>query len=112
MDSFLKNMPVDVDQLKNNINSYVENLVDEYIKNKSLLFIQSFCEQNKLNYNEILLQYNDFFNTSSLNNSTCKGLTKNGAHCTHKCSPGALFCKKHSKSQPVTTVQSFFPESV
>lgn len=108
---------IDLNNLKNSIASYVEKSIHDYFHEKSLLYIQDMCKQNNLDFDEQLKLYKQHIACSTnvdSHNNICKGITKSGKNCTHKCPPGSFYCKKHDKNNDEVTsndeiVDSYFP---
>lgn len=119
MDKCLKNIPINTQELEDLIKKNSEKLICDYFKNKTLLFLQKVSNEHELDYNDLVNKYivefdakneNELFTYSEL---TCRGLTKTGAKCTHKCNNGSFFCKKHQKlikhSSGINIIKSYFP---
>lgn len=113
---------IDMNELKSSITSYVEKTIHEYLNEKILLYIQDMCVKNNLSFDEQVKIYKQYVSSSynvESQNKICKGITKSGKICTHKCPSGLLYCKKHYKtivSEPSNSsvpdepiVNSYFP---
>jgi hypothetical protein len=100
---------IDLNDLKTSIATYVEKSIHDYLHERSLVYIKDMCNKNNLNFDEQLNLYKQYI--SCCNDSTnkiCKGITKSGKNCTHKCPAGSFYCKKHDKNTD-EIVNSYFP---
>lgn len=113
----MDSLDINIDELKNTIDKHVNSMINDYLQKKLIRFIKDVSTKYNVDYDELIQHFNMCANAEIKSektnaSNTCKGITKTGASCTHKCIPGSLYCKKHIKKtqQSETTHEdSFFP---
>lgn len=115
-------LDINIDELKSNIDKHVNSMINEYLQKKILRFIRDMSVKHNIEYDELVTHFNvcsntDFKTEKPNNATTCRGITKTGSMCTHKCLSGSIYCKKHmKKNETIPKVDdeqkqqdSFFP---
>ena len=104
------NFPINCKELEELINENSKKIIHDYFKNKTLLFLQDLSIEHDLDHSLLIDKYIDFINDKPIVSvNICKGMTKNGTKCTHKCTADSFFCKKHIKNSNNEYQQSFCP---
>ena len=101
---------MNIEQLKNKINEYVEHMINDYMKSKTNILLKRISEEYEISYDELSNIHNSIYNENIIDKTSCQAITKSGTKCSHKCIKNELFCKKHMKPTE-EYVSSYFPST-
>lgn len=102
---------MNIEQLKNKINQYVETTIEEYMKSKMNVLLQRVSDDYNISYEELYNIYTSIYNEQIIDNTLCQAITKSGTRCSHKCIKNDIYCKKHIKNDNCEYVSSYFPST-